>query len=123
MKVARVGAPRWMVTFADLMALLFAFFVLLLSFSDVNKDTFDKNASEINEAFNNARGASGQSLSLDNLQRREQDLQDREGLLEQTQDIMDRQADRYRRKTALIQTLQSSLSSEIDGSVIQLVED
>ena len=70
------------------MALLFAFFVLLLSFSDVNKDTFDKNASEINEAFNNARGASGQSLSLDNLQRREQDLPDREGLLEQSQDTL-----------------------------------
>ena len=53
-----------MVTFAFLMALLFAFFFLLLSFSDVNKDTFDKNASEINEAFNNASGASGQSLSF-----------------------------------------------------------
>jgi len=27
------GAPRWMVTFADLMALLFTLFVLLLSFA------------------------------------------------------------------------------------------
>jgi chemotaxis protein MotB len=123
LKVARAGAPRWMVTFADLMALLFAFFVLLLSFSDVNKDTFDKNASEINEAFNNARDGSGQTLSLDDLQRREQDLQNREGLFEQGQDILDRQADRDRRKAALVQTLQSSLSTEIDESVIQLVED
>ena len=34
------GAPRWMVTFADLMALLFALFVLLLSFAEVDSDSF-----------------------------------------------------------------------------------
>lgn len=48
------GAPRWMVTFADLMALLFALFVLLLSFSEVNMDSFKKNAGPISEAFNSA---------------------------------------------------------------------
>lgn len=46
------GAPRWMVTFADLMSLLFALFVLLLSFSDIDSDSFKKNAGPINEAFN-----------------------------------------------------------------------
>ena len=46
------GAPRWMVTFADLMALLFALFVLLLSFSDIDSESFKKNAGPINEAFN-----------------------------------------------------------------------
>ena len=44
-KVARSGAPRWMVTFADLMSLLFALFVLLLSFADVDLGKFSKNAS------------------------------------------------------------------------------
>ena len=34
------GAPRWLVTFADLMALLFALFVLLLSFAEVDSDSF-----------------------------------------------------------------------------------
>ncbi len=46
------GAPRWIITFADLMALLFALFVLLLSFSDINSDSFKRNAGPISEAFN-----------------------------------------------------------------------
>ncbi len=49
---ALTGAPRWMVTFADLMALLFALFVLLLSFSEVDSDKFRRNAGPISEAFN-----------------------------------------------------------------------
>lgn len=43
--------PAWLVSFADLMTLLFAFFVLLLSFSEVNSDSFKKNAGPIAEAF------------------------------------------------------------------------
>ena len=46
------GAPRWMVTFADLMSLLFAMFVLLLSFSELDSDSFRRNAGPISEAFN-----------------------------------------------------------------------
>lgn len=46
------GAPVWLVTFADLMSLLFAMFVLILSFSEVDSDSFRKNAGPIAEAFN-----------------------------------------------------------------------
>ena len=46
-----VGAPRWMVTFADLMALLFALFVLLLSFAEVDSDSFKRNAGPMRDAF------------------------------------------------------------------------
>ncbi len=52
MSKARTGAPRWMVTFADLMALLFALFVLLLSFSEIDSDNFRRNAGPIALAFN-----------------------------------------------------------------------
>lgn len=45
-------APAWMVTYADLMSLLFALFVLLLSFSEVSDDSFNKNAGPMREAFN-----------------------------------------------------------------------
>ena len=45
------GAPRGMVTFADLMALLFALFVLLLSFAEVDSDSFKKNAGPMRDAF------------------------------------------------------------------------
>ncbi|MBL6929534.1 MAG: OmpA family protein [Rhodospirillales bacterium] len=47
----RQATPRWMVTYADLMALLLCLFVLLLSFSDVDSDSFRKNAGPINQAF------------------------------------------------------------------------
>ncbi|HEY4635380.1 MAG TPA: flagellar motor protein MotB, partial [Rhodospirillales bacterium] len=45
------GAPRWMVTFADLMSLLFALFVLLLSFAKVDNETFQRNAGPMRDAF------------------------------------------------------------------------
>jgi chemotaxis protein MotB len=53
-KVIKHGkdAPAWMVTYADLMSLLFALFVLLLSFSEVNDNSFKKNAGPMREAFN-----------------------------------------------------------------------
>lgn len=40
-KVARSGAPRLMVTFADLMSLLLALFALLLSFVDLDLGKFN----------------------------------------------------------------------------------
>ncbi len=36
------GAPEWMVTFSDCMTLLLTFFVLLLSFSSFDENTFQK---------------------------------------------------------------------------------
>lgn len=36
----RKGAPLWVVTFADMVVLLLAFFVLVLSFSDLNENRF-----------------------------------------------------------------------------------
>lgn len=43
--------PRWLTSFADLMSLLFAMFVMLLSFSEVNSDSFKRNAGPISQAF------------------------------------------------------------------------
>ena len=51
-----LGAPRWMVTFADLMALLLTFFVLLLSFAEIDHDTFMENAGPMRSAFNQGGG-------------------------------------------------------------------
>ena len=44
--------PGWMVTYADMMALLLCLFVLLLSFSDIDSTSFQQNAGPIREAFN-----------------------------------------------------------------------
>lgn len=45
------GAPGWIVTFADLMSLLLTFFILLLSFSNMEVQQFKKMAGAMNESF------------------------------------------------------------------------
>jgi chemotaxis protein MotB len=44
-------APGWIVTFADLMALLMCFFVLLLSFSSMDVEKYKRIAASMREAF------------------------------------------------------------------------
>ena len=43
---------KWLVTFADLMSILFALFVLINSFSEIDAETFKKNAGPMSQAFN-----------------------------------------------------------------------
>ncbi|MEA3639589.1 MAG: flagellar motor protein MotB [Lamprobacter sp.] len=43
--------PAWMVTFADLMTLLLTFFVLLLSFAEIDAQRFKRLAGELQKAF------------------------------------------------------------------------
>jgi chemotaxis protein MotB len=45
------GAPPWMATFADLMALLMCFFVLLLSFSELDVQKYKQVAGAMADAF------------------------------------------------------------------------
>jgi chemotaxis protein MotB len=45
------GIPGWVVTFADLMSLLMCFFVLLLSFSEIDAMKFKQIAGELSKAF------------------------------------------------------------------------
>ena len=45
------GLPAWLSTFADLMSLLMCFFVLLLSFAEVDAQRFKKMAESMKDAF------------------------------------------------------------------------
>lgn len=45
------GLPGWMATFADMMSLLMAFFVLLLSFSEIDAQKFRRLAGSMKQAF------------------------------------------------------------------------
>lgn len=47
----RRGAPAWMTTFADLMAILMCFFVLLLSYSEMDAQKFKRMAGAMAQAF------------------------------------------------------------------------
>lgn len=48
---AEEGAPAWMCTFADLMSLLLCFFVLLLSFSTMSEEKFERAMASLHGAF------------------------------------------------------------------------
>lgn len=50
-KSVEEGAPAWMVTFGDLMSLLLCFFVLLLSFSEMDKTRYEKVMGSMSDAF------------------------------------------------------------------------
>lgn len=45
------GLPEWLATFADLMSLLMCFFVLLLSFSEMDLQKYKQVAGSMNDAF------------------------------------------------------------------------
>lgn len=49
-------APAWIVTFADLVTLLLAFFVLMLSFSSMDLKRYRSVSDSMNQAFNDASG-------------------------------------------------------------------
>ncbi len=49
--VINMGAPDWVVTFGDLMSLLLCFFVLLLSFSEMDKAKYKEVAGSLAKAF------------------------------------------------------------------------
>ena len=52
----RLGAPLWMATFSDMVTLLLAFFVMLLSFSTIQESKF-------NDAIHSLKGAFGVMVS------------------------------------------------------------
>lgn len=58
---------RWIVTYADMVTLLFALFVVLWAMSDVNETKFEKVRTSLDQAFSTGvlRGASGDSPIFD----------------------------------------------------------
>lgn len=50
-EIQETGAPPWMATFADLMSLLMCFFVLLLSFSEMDAQKYKLIAGSMKQAF------------------------------------------------------------------------
>jgi chemotaxis protein MotB len=50
-EVVEEGAPLWVVTFGDLMSLLLCFFVLLLSFSEMDRQKYKELSGSLQDAF------------------------------------------------------------------------
>jgi chemotaxis protein MotB len=58
------GTPAWVVTFADLMSLLMCFFVLLLSFSEIDAQKFKRVAGELSAAFGVQRDVPAEEIPM-----------------------------------------------------------
>ena len=58
------GIPAWVVTFADLMSLLLCFFVLLLSFSEIDAQKFKRVAGELSAAFGVQRDVPAEEIPM-----------------------------------------------------------
>ena len=56
--------PPWMVTYADLMSLLLCFFVLLLSFAEIDLQRFKQMAGEMSEAFGVQRQVPAETIPM-----------------------------------------------------------
>ncbi|MDP3535483.1 MAG: flagellar motor protein MotB [Halomonas sp.] len=56
--------PAWMVTYADLMTLLLCFFVLLLSFAEIDAEKFRRVADELSKAFGVQRDVEAMQIPM-----------------------------------------------------------
>ena len=104
------GAPDWMVTFADMMTLLLALFVMLLSFAEIDSDSFRKNAGPISEAFN-TENIIQISPTLPKSQRLELRMGQGDAEL------------RAQLKDEFLDNLRSQMSREIAEARVQILED
>ncbi len=104
-------APAWMVTYADLMSLLFALFVLLLSFSEVNDNSFKKNAGPMREAFNQNSDFQTDEQSH---------LSGGQGLLQGVKSIPMNVPDREVLREAMVDELRRSLARDIASDLVEI---
>ena len=65
-------AEKWLITFADLMSLLFALFVLINSFSEIDAESFRKNAGPMSQAFNGTVTESDVTFSKQPIKQKEE---------------------------------------------------
>lgn len=71
------GAPKWIVTFSDLMSLLLTFFVLLLSFSTISEQDFNQAMMSLQGAFGVLSQYDGMITMQPRPQRRQQENTER----------------------------------------------
>ncbi len=117
-KSRRKGAPAWLMTFADLMALLFALFVLILSFSEVDSDSFKKNAGPIAAAFNQAQPSFVEPIKVSPQSRLQTQPQaDSRPEISSANDTYLREVTRNK----LVNLIKSTVSNELANNLLELV--
>ncbi|MBK1734767.1 flagellar motor protein MotB [Halorhodospira abdelmalekii] len=114
----RGGSPRWMTTFADLMAVLVVFFVMLYSMSVIEEYRFQQMAEALREVL-------GPAVIGDTQRQPSPTLVDLDGEpfdpLERPR-VIDRDVDEFRQLDEIRETLREALAEEIEQGVIELGE-
>ena len=93
-EVVEEGAPLWVVTFGDLMSLLLCFFVLLLSFSEMDRQKYKELSGSLSEAFGVQRekqvfdNPQGQKIIAKNFDQEAITLTKETDILEQVQEAI-----------------------------------
>lgn len=106
-------APAWMVTYADLMSLLFALFVLILSFSEVNDDSFKRNAGPMREAFN--QNSDFQSDTPSN-------FTGGDGILSGVKTLQLDVPPQERLREEMLQSLRQNLARDLNSNLVEMEE-
>ncbi|WP_274522493.1 flagellar motor protein MotB [Halorhodospira halochloris] len=112
------GAPRWMTTFADLMAVLVVFFVMLYSMSTIDNLRYQQMADSLREVL-------GPSAVGDDTPRPAPSVVDLDGdfaSIERPQ-INDIDQPEYTQLDEIRDALREALADDIEDGVIQLGED
>jgi len=118
------GIPAWVMTFADLMSLLMCFFVLLLSFSEIDAQKFKQIAGELSKAFGVQRDIPaldipmGTSPIFDNFSPGKPEPTPVDSVRQQTtQEAPQLETLRAEMETELQEQVQSTTAQQVDTSI------
>lgn len=121
----QTNIPAWMVTYADLMSLLLCFFVLLLSFAEIDAQKFRRVADELSKAFGVQRDIEAMQIPMGTsavMQNFSPATPDRT-LIEEVRQRTMQQQPQLESMRSMLETQQRQRSLQVAGSVESLLED
>ena len=121
----QTNIPAWMVTYADLMSLLLCFFVLLLSFAEIDAQKFRRVADELSKAFGVQRDIEAMQIPMGTsavMQNFSPATPDRT-LIEEVRQRAMQQQPQLESMRSMLETQQRQRSLQVAGSVESLLED
>ncbi|WP_404345092.1 OmpA family protein [Vreelandella aquamarina] len=120
----QTNIPAWMVTYADLMSLLLCFFVLLLSFAEIDAQKFRRVADELSKAFGVQRDIEAMQIPMGTsavMQNFSPATPDRT-LIEEVRQRTMQQQPQLESMRNMLETQQRQRSLQVAGSVESLLE-
>ena len=112
------GAPRWMTTFADLMAVLVVFFVMLYAFSTIDAEKYEQMADSLREVL----GSTEVQEEVPAIP--EPTVIDLEGRSPEPRTVEEPEPEpEYREQDEITEALREALQDELEQGLIDMAED